>query len=339
MLISLTESKLIAETPAFLITTGAAFVALYLLKVIVFAKIASLTRRTKSKVDDSLFGLGANMRTVSLLVFSLYIGLQQLTLPNAVAIGAQILFLFTVALELIGGIEAVILVLAKKNIKHPSTVVALKLLIRIVLWLVALILILSNIGVNVTSLVASLGIGGLAISLALQNVFQDLFSSFSILIDKPFEVGDFIVINPEYSGTVKNIGLKTTRLTTIQGEELVVPNSQLTSEKIQNFKRLNERTVTVQLGVTYETDSKLLKAIPTLLEQCINSVEKTEFRRASFRTYGDSALQFELMYKVLSAEFVDYIAAEQAVNLAIFDTFAKKGIQFAYPTQTLHVVQ
>ena len=137
------------------------------------------------------------------------------------------------------------------------------------------------------------------------------------LIDKPFEAGDFIVLGPDHMGTVKAIGLKTTRLTTLQGEELVIPNSQLTSERVQNFKRLQNRRVEMHIGVTYDTDPKLLRKIPTIVESCINLAEKTEFTRAHLQSFGDSALIFEVIYVVQSNEYIDYVAAEEAINLAL----------------------
>jgi small-conductance mechanosensitive channel len=319
----------------FIATTAVAFLALFLLKIIVFAKIQAVLTRTKNTIDDSIFTVVAKVRTASLVIFAIYIGSLQLTLPQHAFTAVKVVFMFTVFLEFIGLVEAIIMAIARRSIDHTSTNIALKLLIRIVLWSIAFILLLSNMGVNVTSLVASLGIGGLAISLALQSVFQDLFASFSILIDKPFEAGDFIVLGPEHSGTVKAVGLKTTRLTTLQGEELVIPNSQLTSEKIQNFKRLKQRRIQASVGVTYQTTPQLLKEIPSLIEQCVVTAPNAEFSRAHLKTFGDSALIYEFIYIVQSNEYIDYVKAEEAINLGLIAIFAQKGIEFAYPTQTV----
>ena len=208
--------------------------------------------------------------------------------------------------------------------------------IKFALWSIGLLLILSNLGFNITSLVAGLGIGGLAISLALQSILTDVFSSLSIAVDKPFQEGDFIVVGAD-KGTVKHIGIKTTRIQSLQGEEIVISNTELTTARVQNFRKLQKRRVVFNIGVTYSTPTDKLKKIPEIVKRCIESAEKTEFDRAHFWQFGDFSLNFEIVYYIGSKEYVDYMNAQQKMNLAILEEFEKEGIEMAFPTQTVHV--
>lgn len=204
------------------------------------------------------------------------------------------------------------------------------------LWVVGGLLVLSNLGVNITSLVAGLGIGGLAIALALQSVLSDLFSSFSIYFDKPFQVGDYITVG-KHSGTVEKIGIKSTRIRASQGEEIVISNQELTSARVQNFKKLKERRNTTSIGVTYETSTDKLKKIPDILKHIVEEEKKARFGRVYFTTFADSALVFDLMYYVKSDEYSVYLETQQNINFKIKEVFEREGISFAYPTQTLYI--
>jgi len=210
----------------------------------------------------------------------------------------------------------------------------LNIIIKIILWIIGLLLILSNLGINITSLVAGLGIGGIAIALALQNILSDLFSSFAIYFDKPFKVGDFIIIGKDM-GTVEQIGIKTTRLRALQGEQIVISNQELTSARIQNFKKLSERRVAFELGVVYGTPDDKMKKIPELIEKIIKETKDTRFDRSHFKSFGDFALIFETVYYITSGEYLDYMNAQQEIGLKIKEKFSTEEIEFAYPTQTL----
>jgi len=207
---------------------------------------------------------------------------------------------------------------------------------RIALWLFVLLLILDNLGVQVTALLTGLGIGGIAIALALQNILGDLFASLSILIDKPFILGDFIVVGDQ-KGTVENIGLKTTRLRSLSGEQLIFPNNDLLQSRIHNFKRMNERRIVFQLGVTYDTPPDTLAALPGILREIVESQSPVRFDRAHFQSFGDSALKLEIVYFFLSPDYNTYMNAQQAMNLEIMRRFQSLGVEFAFPTQTLYV--
>jgi small-conductance mechanosensitive channel len=219
-----------------------------------------------------------------------------------------------------------------------TTVTLLGFVGRVVVWALALLLALDQLGVDVTALVAGLGIGGIAVALALQNILGDLFASAAIVLDKPFMVGDFIVVG-EHAGTVEKVGLKTTRVRSLSGEQLVFSNALLLNAQLRNFKRMNERRIAFAIGVTYETPLEKLRALPGWLKAAVEAQPKARFDRAHFKSYGDFSLNFEIVYYVLSAEFNVYMDTQQGINLTIYEKLAQEGVQFAYPTRTLYLRQ
>jgi small-conductance mechanosensitive channel len=219
-----------------------------------------------------------------------------------------------------------------------TTVTLLGFVGRVVVWSLALLFGLDQLGFDVTALIAGLGIGGIAVALALQNILGDLFASAAIVLDKPFMVGDFIVIG-EHAGSVEKVGLKTTRVRSLSGEQLVFSNAQLLNTQLRNFKRMQERRIAFAIGVTYETPLEKLREIPAWLKAAVDSQPKARFDRAHFKAYGDFSLNFEVVYYVLSPEFNVYMDTQQAINLAVFEKFAQEGVEFAYPTRTLYIRQ
>lgn len=210
---------------------------------------------------------------------------------------------------------------------------------RILVWVIATLVILDNLGFNITTLMASLGIGGIAVALAVQNILGDVFSSVSIALDKPFVIGDFIVVD-SYMGTVEYIGMKTTRIRSLGGEQIVFSNTELLKQRIRNYKRMQERRVVFEFGIAYETPLEEVKRIPQMVREIIDANQPdVRFDRAHFKSYGDSALQFEAVYYVLSADYNRHMDIQQAINLALLQRFRERGIGFAYPTRTLHLVE
>ncbi|WP_420473773.1 mechanosensitive ion channel family protein [Noviherbaspirillum sp. ST9] len=208
---------------------------------------------------------------------------------------------------------------------------------RIILWSLALLVALDNLGFNITTLMASLGIGGIAVALAVQNILGDIFSSVSIALDKPFVIGDFIVVD-NFMGTVEYIGMKTTRLRSLGGEQIVISNTELLKNRIRNFKRMQERRVAFEFGIAYETPPSEVERIPALLRKIVTQERfATRFDRAHFKAYGDSALQFEVVYYVLDPDYNKYMDIQQGINLALLRAFRERGIAFAYPTRTLYL--
>lgn len=209
-------------------------------------------------------------------------------------------------------------------------------LLNFVIWVLALLFLLDNLGVEISAVVAGLGIGGIAVALAAQAVLGDLFSYFVIFFDKPFAVGDFIVVGDKM-GVVEHVGIKTTRLRALGGELLVFSNTDLTNSRVHNFKKMDKRRIVFKLGVTYQTSAEKLKRIPQMVKDIIVAQEDAEFDRGHFASYGDFSLNFEFVYHVIGADYAKYMDIQQAINLAIFETFQKENIDFAYPSQTLFV--
>ncbi|MFP4180024.1 MAG: mechanosensitive ion channel family protein [Spirochaetaceae bacterium] len=209
-------------------------------------------------------------------------------------------------------------------------------LVNFVLWIIGAIFLLDNLGFNISAVVAGLGVSGIAVAIAAQGILGDLFNYFVIFFDHPFELGDFIIFNDKL-GTVEKIGIKTTRIRALSGEQLVVSNSDLTGSRVHNYKRMQERRVVFTIGVTYQTPAEQLESIPGLIREIIEANEETRFDRSHFRNYGDFALIFESVYYVLAPDYVKYMDIQQEINLAIYRTFEERGIEFAYPTSKVIV--
>ncbi|MGD8498895.1 MAG: mechanosensitive ion channel family protein, partial [Chromatiales bacterium] len=209
---------------------------------------------------------------------------------------------------------------------------------RLVLWSIILLLALDNLGVDVTALVAGLGVGGIAVALAVQNILSDLFASLSIVLDKPFAVGDFLIID-SFLGSVEHVGLKTTRLRSLSGEQLVFSNTDLLGSRIRNYGRMFERRVVFKIGVTYQTPRDKLTKIPGIIKEAIEAQDKTRFDRSHFNEYGEFSLNFESVYYIQGPDYNLYMDIQQAINLLIHERFEEEGIEFAYPTQTLFLAR
>jgi small-conductance mechanosensitive channel len=217
-----------------------------------------------------------------------------------------------------------------------TTVSALGFISKLILYTGLFIIALDNLGFDITTLVAGLGVGGIAIALAVQNVLGDLFASLSIVLDKPFIIGDFIIVD-EHRGTVEHVGLKTTRIRSLSGEQLVFSNTDLLKSRIRNYKRMNERRVVFSVGVIYQTTQEQLAKIPAYIRQIIEQQQLVRFDRAHFKGFGNFSLDFEVVYWVKSADYNTYMDIQQTINLSIFEKFSKEKIEFAYPTQTLFI--
>ena len=211
-------------------------------------------------------------------------------------------------------------------------------LISFAIWIIAIMFLLDNLGVKISAVVAGLGIGGIAVALAAQAVLGDLFSYFVIFFDKPFETGDFVMVGDKL-GVVEHIGIKTTRMRALSGEQLVFSNTDLTNSRVHNYKRMDRRRVIFSLRVTYQISTELLKKITTIVKEIITMVDNTTYDRGHFASYGDFSLDFEFVYYVNGGDYNTYMDIQQSINLAIFEAFRKEGIEFAHPTQTLFITK
>jgi small-conductance mechanosensitive channel len=330
----------------YLIATGLfvfLIIALRLFRRIVLWRLKKWSEKTKTTIDD--FIIQAIERTVlPLLNFgAFYISVTTLTLNVKVEKllhGISAVFITFFVLRLV--IAAIKYAIETRMMKQDDSEAKLKqikgimVIIKIVVWILGVVFLLDNFNYDVTAFITGLGIGGIAVALAAQNILGDLFNYFVIFFDRPFEVGDFIIVDDK-RGTVEAIGIKTSRIRSLTGEELVFANSDLSSSRIHNYKRMARRRVLFTIGVTYQTSLENLRIIPEIIKGIVTSLEATEFDRAHFSKYGDFSLDFEIVYYVLSTEYNKYMDIQQSINLKIFEEFAKRKIDFAYPTQTVFI--
>ncbi|MBL7131795.1 MAG: mechanosensitive ion channel, partial [Candidatus Omnitrophica bacterium] len=253
-------------------------------------------------------------------------------------IGMAILMVFVarLALSFIGYGFNLYFARRGKDATTDRSLTGILAVLRVAVWGLAIVVFLDNLGFKISAIIAGLGIGGIAIALAAQAILGDLFSYFSILFDRPFEVGDFIILD-EYLGTIEHIGIKTTRIRSLGGEQVILSNTDLTSSRVRNYKRMGKRRVIFKLGVTYQTSLEQLKVIPGVIEKIIKGVKDTTFDRAHFFSYGDFSLIIEVVYYVMSRDYNKYMDIQQEINFAIKKEFEARDLEFAYPTQTLYL--
>ncbi|MCD4705700.1 mechanosensitive ion channel family protein [bacterium] len=329
----------------FLIALIVFFVSLIIFKIfqsVILYKLKKISEKTKTDIDDTFVKIINTLRPPFYSFLSFYLALKFLIIKDVAGKIINIILIAWVIYLAITAIQILIDYVIKRSMKkyeddHAKS--AMRLLGNIskaILWCVGVLLFLSNLGVDITSLVAGLGIGGIAIALALQNILGDLFSSFAIYFDRPFTVGDFIIVG-EQSGTVEKVGIKTTRIRALRGEEIVISNKELTSARIQNFKKMQERRITFSFGVVYNTPSEKMKKIPSMIKEIVESEKLARFDRAHFNEFGDSSLSFEVVYYIQTGEYNDYMDANQGMMLKIKTAFEKENIVMAYPTQTVYL--
>jgi len=319
------------------------FLLLWVIRRFVVRRIKQWTDKTENTLDDLVVDALEKVVGPLLAYFVFVVSLRSLNLPasfhHVVAKTTPLLLVFFAVRFLDHGLWFLVSGLTRKSqgdAHSQQQIRALKPIVTVFLWAGGVIFLLDNWGFKISSLVAGLGIGGVAVALAAQALLGDLLSYFSIVFDRPFEIGDFIVVG-EKRGTVEYVGIKTTRLRSLDGEELVFSNTDLTTSRLQNLKRMELRRVLFRVGVTYDTPVEKLKAVPPLIKTIVEKVEGTRFDRAHFIAMENSSLVFEIVYFVLNNDFNVYADAQQRINLEIMETFQKEKISFAFPTQTVYV--
>lgn len=338
-----------------LVVFALTYVGLHLGKGLIVGWVRRISLKTENDFDDLVVTVLDSVNQLFYLGVALYVGVQWLDLPaftrrvsNVVTWIVVGWFVVQAVLSLIDYGIRYIFVRRNHERDEAETEMILSLMsiaVRVVVWAIAGVMILQNLGVEVTALIGGLGIGGLAIAFAFQRILEDVFAYFAIYFDKPFKVGDYINVGQD-GGTVEHIGVKTTRLRTLVGDEMVVSNKELTEARVNNFKKLERRRVVMNFGVVYETSVKKLKEIPGICEKLIEDVAQdlevgegkdVEFSRCHFTTLGDFSLNFELVYFMNVSDYVRYMDVQQSVNLGLMEEFAKRKIEFAYPTQVVEV--
>jgi small-conductance mechanosensitive channel len=331
---------------AYLVALGifaGGIILLRIFKSIVLYRLKKWAEKTETTLDDFLIR-GIEKSVVPLLYYgAFYVGITSLTLSSQAANVIKIISLFLLTFFIVrlisSGIMFTMSYFIRKQERGDEKVRQLRgmtVLINIFIWGIGVVFLMDNLGFNISAVIAGLGIGGIAIALAAQAILGDLFSYFVIFFDRPFEVGDFIVVGDK-TGTVEYTGIKTTRIRALSGEQLVFSNTDLTNSRIHNFKKMQERRVVFKLGVVYQTPTAQLEEIPKIVRAIIEKHTDVRFDRGHFASYSDFSLNFEFVYFVFGAEYVKYMDTQQSINLEIYKEFEKRKIEFAYPTQTLYL--
>ena len=318
----------------------AAIIGVRLLCSIVFQRLKKWANKTPTPLDDRLIAIVEKHSIPIIYLGSFYLAINNLVIHPILDRTIDVILIISATFLGVRLVNALIkyslrlycLTHHRSNLNFETSINALLPAIRTVVWVIGVLFLLDNLGFNISAVVASLGIGGVAVALASQGILQDLFSYFAILLDRPFELGDFIIVG-EYLGEVEYVGIKTTRLKSLDGEEIIIANTDLTGSRVRNFKRMKQRRVAFHFGVVYETDSEQLAAIPSIVEKIIKHTENVSFDRAHFFAYQDFSLDYEVVYFVKDNDYNRYMDAQQQINLKLKQEFDRRGISFAYPTR------
>jgi small-conductance mechanosensitive channel len=322
------------------------FTVLKVAKSISTSTLRKVADKTENKLDDTAVDILDGLGTMFYFSISLYVASMMLSLPLLVSNLIYYLLIATIVYYAVRFIQklmdyttGVVIDIRKKEGGKDEDVSLIELankILKIAIWVLGGFVFLENIGVDITPLLAGVSIGGIAIAFALQNMLGDMFASFSIYFDRPFKKGDYIVVGAD-DGTVKSIGIKSTRIQTLRGEELIISNKELTNSRVHNFKMMKNRRVDFEIGVTYNTDPKKLEKIPKIVAKVIDELEGANFGRCHLNKFADSSLLYKIMYHVKSQDYDKYMDTHQAICLGITKAFAKEKIEFAFPTQTIHL--
>jgi small-conductance mechanosensitive channel len=318
-----------------------------LFKKVVLGRLRKWAESTETKFDDLLVrGLQKSIIPV-LNILAFYFALKTLALHPKVGRAVDVVSIILITFFIIRMITAALRFGFDSYIKRKATAEeeaqrrikqmrGISNIVSFFIWVIGFVFLLDNLGFEITTVIAGLGIGGIAIALAAQAILGDLFSYFVIFFDRPFEIGDFIVTG-EFRGSIEHIGIKTTRVRSLSGEQLIFANSDLTNSRIQNFKRMERRRIVFKIGLIYQTSSEKLEEAVEIVKKIIIDHPDVTYDRGHFASFGAFSLDFEFVFFVLSNDYTQYMDIQQDVNLRVYREFEKRGIEFAYPTQTLYL--
>jgi small-conductance mechanosensitive channel len=339
-------SQIVSEIIAFALIFTLAIVIAWIGHSLFKRYLCRWAARTETNLDDEIL---RNVRAPIFLLailFGLYYGLAGIASLQAYSGDFATAFtvgeILVVAFIITRITNVLISWYAEQRVKREKTVsnhilFILKKALQIVVYVFALVIILGVFGQNLSGVIVGLGVGGIAIALAIQNILSDALTAFSIYFDHPFEIGDFIVVG-DYAGTVTKIGIISTRIQLLQGEELIISNKNLISTSVRNFKKLQRRRIVFTVKVTSETSVEKLKKIPEIIARIIKKTELTELDRVHFRDFGDFSLDFEVVYYISTGDYNKYMDIQQQINYGILEEFEKEKIEMAYPTQKIFYV-
>lgn len=310
-------------------------------RLLVFVK--KITSRTNTNFDDLLVDIAEKFVIPFLYLFINYNILTSLDLSQKVRNASAVAFMFISVYFIVRAInfvihKSVVMYMERKG-EPPERIRQLNgmlAVLKMLTWGMGIIMFADNLGYDITTVIAGLGVGGIAIALAAQNILGDLFSYLVIFFDKPFEIGDFIVTG-ENSGVVEKIGIKTTHVRSLDGQQLIMPNAEMAKSVIQNFKRLERRRIVFSIGVVYYTPSVKLRRIPQMINNIITKQDNATFDRVHLKSFGDFSINYEIVYYVESADYLTYMNTHHDISINIFEQFEREMIDFAFPTQTIFV--
>lgn len=328
----------------YLIALGIFFIALIAVKIfaiIILKRLKIWSEKTKTNFDDFVIEQVEKSAVPALYVASIFPAKNYLIVKPSVDLILNGILLTIITFYAIRALIAFLnysiqVYSTRRDPQSVSSMKGISTFISIFVWGLGLVFLLGNLGYDVSAIIAGLGIGGIAIALAAQAVLGDLFSYFVIFFDKPFQIGDFIIVDNK-SGTIEKIGIKTTRVRSLSGEEIIFPNKNLTDSRVHNYKRMEKRRIEYKFGVAYQTEFAKVKEIPEIVKSIITGMPDVVLDRVHFKEFGAYSLNYEVIFIMQTADYNIYMDRQQEINLRLHQEFEKRGIQFAFPTQTLYL--
>jgi len=321
----------------------AGIIIIRIFRSIILGRLKKWAEKTQTTLDDFMITAIEKNIIPLLYVGSFYLAIKTLSISEKAFNLINIVLIIIVTFYVLKSISSVISYSLQTYLRRKGDAETkgkelrgISTLINILVWIIGLVFLLDNLGFKVSAVITGLGVGGIAVALAAQAILGDLFAYFVIFFDRPFEIGDFIIVGDKM-GAIEYVGLKTTRIRSLGGEQIVFSNKDLTDSRIHNYKKMERRRVVFKLGVIYQTTAEQLEEIPKMVRTIIEGQTDTVFDRGHFANYGDFSLNFEFVYYVIGADYNKYMDIQQAINLEIYRQFKEKGIEFAFPTQTLFV--
>jgi len=318
-------------------------ILLNLFRIIIFSRIKKRSEATETKIDDRLVEFFRKSVLPLMYLTVIYFSSGVLVLSSRAEKWIKYIFIIFLAFYITRAVISTVIFFVEKfwlkkgeGETGRSIAVLINTVIKIIIWSVALLILLDNMGFKISGLIAGVGVSGVAIAFAAQSILRDVFNYFTIFFDRPFEIGDFLVVD-KYAGVVEHIGVKTTRLRSLGGEQIIFANTDLTGSRVQNFKSMRERRIKFTFGVTYQTPARKIKVIAEEVRKIIDEMNGTRIDRAHFKSFGDSSLDFEVVYYVLTGEYTNYMDIQQEINIKIMKLLEKMKVEFAYPTRTLYM--
>ncbi|OHD37028.1 MAG: hypothetical protein A2015_17585 [Spirochaetes bacterium GWF1_31_7] len=316
----------------------ALFIVYFIIKKIFLQRISKKINRL-GFVSKNIIPLYSNFNFIIYYSF-FFVSIRILVLPETVHTILSSVWILLITISIIRSISYALFAWLNNragsngiNVFNPKM---FSPFISVLLWGIGGIFILDNFGFKISSIVTGLGIGGIAIAIASQNILGDLLSYVSLVFDRPFEPDDFIILE-NYMGCIEKIGLRTTRIRSLSGELIVIPNSDIVKSRVRNYKKMEQRRVVFELSITYGTDTDKIIQLCEFIKNSILSIKNSKFDRSHFKSFGNSALLIETVYYVLSSDYTVYMDIQQKINLMIYDFCNTNDIEFAFPTQTISI--